>query len=172
MDDAIVTGFFTIGGIIIGFGLSHIANYAKERKTKRETLGLLIVKLLLLESLVKKLKEEIDGKTEIKSSSDLEYAHTIFRKASLQNRIETILEIAEISITTDVKFSNDKHFQALAELEAIRIMIEHFHFEFDKIENCRQGVLTYNEDLKPTLITLLNNTLENIQSVMVVIYKI
>jgi hypothetical protein len=105
MDEATITGIFTLLGAVLGFLISKISDFITEWKDRKNNKILLILKLSALNaSLIKPMRIEIEKNTiAITKSSDLFKINAILKASDATNEVTRLVRLYEKSIPINIK---------------------------------------------------------------------
>jgi hypothetical protein len=166
MDDAIITGIFTLLGTILGFGLLKISDIIKEKNEREKNQTLLIFKLVEMRTTMNTMKEESEKLIEITNLEDLDKIRDILTKHDIRDAISKIEMLFEKTITPDIK--NPNLFTLLAKL---RIILN----DFLTIQLVDEKQLNGNQlamNSKSIIINKLSEIISTIDEICLEIYDI
>jgi hypothetical protein len=156
MDDAIITGLFTLLGTALGFGLVKLSDMLKERKTKEIDITLFIFNLSVLHAPIVAIKSEVENLEPIKTSQDLNKINNILKISDVKKEIaqleiffEKIILSKVVSVDVYIGFK-----RLVKQINAITYFIE-----------TRNEMKTF-DDAKPFLIKNLSETSQNIEDII------
>lgn len=156
MDEAIITGIFTLLGTVLGFGLVKLSDILKERKTKEIDITLFIFNLSVLHAPIVAIKSEVENFEQIKTLQDLNKINNILKISDLKKEIaqleilfEKIILYKVANVDVFIEFK-----RLVNQVSAITYFIE-----------TRNQMKTF-DDAKPFLIQNLAETSQNIEDII------
>ena len=156
MDEAIITGTFTLLGAVLGFSLLKISDILKEWKTKENDTTLFIFNLSVLHSPIVALKLEVESLKEIKTIQDLNKINNILNISDAKKEIAQLEILFEKIIPSNVRnvdiFIDFK--RLVKQINAIIYFIE------------TRNQMKIFDDAKPYLITNLTESSQNIEDII------
>lgn len=159
MGDTVITGIFTLLGTLLGFGLLKISDWLKERKERKKSKTLLIFKLLQIRSTIVAMKAEADDLMEITKIEDLNKILDVLVKVDMNKEMNKIEFLFEKIFNPDIK--DPKMFTQFVNLN-IRLN----NLLTITMDNPKQNF----PDLKPSLIKLMNDIINNIEEFDTLVY--
>lgn len=159
-------------GTVMGICLSQYLNNRKEAKERKNARSRLIIKLFTLGSSVKAILNEVEDKKVIKTSDDLKNINKILKKALIEEKIKSIIDLSEKTIPSEIESADLKNLMIFTKIERIRINIGNLFLQTYANETEEGNYFTFDEDIKPKLIRFSKEIIDDCEFSVNSIYEI